>query len=171
MCGYYTRFTGSFDISPAPDKKTRKLIHRLAKYPRIGYDTRCLAHLAGLNESEVEERWGFEGEFFFPKHGVFRRNWWKKAELNRPPGRQPDLLNYWEVNSSGHLEVISGECDFYRYDEWLVYLRDFVFQPAGYSLSGCVSWQGENPDDVGRMILLPNQVVKVERFGKPNQVF
>lgn len=168
MCGYYTSFFGSLKITPLPDGKTIKLIHRLAKYPRIGYDTRCLAQLAGLSENEVEERWGDEGEFFFPKRLFFGKKWWKVAKLNRPPRFQPDLLNYWEINSSGCLEVVKGECDFYEYDRWLRYLIDRVFHPRGYLLSGFVEWQGEETNDRGTIRILENQVIKVERFNKPN---
>ena len=48
---------------------------------------------------------------------------------------------------------------FYNYIEWLDYLIDHFLKPWGYVLNGEVEWQGEERNDLGRIVVRDNAVV------------
>lgn len=174
MCGYYTRFGGEFAIYPFPDKATTKLINKLVGNRRIAYDTTRLAKLAGISEGECIAKWGVEGEFFFPKKAhLLGKVWWKDAILDskRHPIRQPDMINFWRIDEdNGSLKVMMDECSFYHYDLWLVYIRDIILKPRGYTLVGSVSWGGDDAYDIGVITINNDQNICVDKWGQQRRI-
>lgn len=51
---------------------------------------------------------------------------------------------------------------FYGFVQWLEYLLDEILQPVGYSLSGVVTWEGEDPSDTGTITCSAEHGVEVE---------
>ncbi len=69
----------------------------------------------------------------------------------------------WAVSEDGkHLAWDGGE-KFYSYVEWLEFLIERFFGPWGVEVSGRVEWQGEYDQDVGKIVMLPENAVKVVR--------
>ena len=52
----------------------------------------------------------------------------------------------------------NGGEKFYNYIEWLEYLIKNLLEPWGYALNGEVTWQGEERDDIGKLIVTNNKV-------------
>lgn len=142
--GYTTDFDGNFKINKKLDRDT-------------------LALLIGLNETRRMARnidgFGVQGEFYIDSkdtgYGDHSDN---VIDHNSPPRTQPGLWCQWRPNDAGTSIAWDGGEKFYHYIEWLQYLIDAVLAPRGYSLSGTVTWQGEQSDDTGKIIVKDNSV-------------
>jgi hypothetical protein len=75
---------------------------------------------------------------------------------------QPGLWCQWEVLAEGEKLCWDGGEKFYDYIAWVKYLIDRFFSKWGVNLNGEVTWQGEEPDDKGKIVIQKN-VVKVMR--------
>jgi len=77
---------------------------------------------------------------------------------NKPPKGQPGLWCHWVPTEDGMgIEWDGGE-KFYDYTEWIRYLIHHFLAPAGYVLNGEVEWQGEDPSDIGKIVVKDNEV-------------
>lgn len=77
----------------------------------------------------------------------------------------PGFYCQWTVQSEEpgvDFLVWDGGEKFYNYVDWLEYLLENVFKPKGYTLNGEVTWQGEDPSDIGK-IEVDDNVVNVKR--------
>lgn len=75
---------------------------------------------------------------------------------NLQPETQPGLWCQWIPSSDGtKIEWGEGE-KFYNYIEWLQYLISNFLIPWGYRLNGDVSFQGEDEDDNGIIVVTDN---------------
>ena len=64
----------------------------------------------------------------------------------------------WCINEeTGVVEWNGGE-KFYQYTDWLIYLIENFFEPAGYILNGEFIWIGEDSDDRGKISVVNNKV-------------
>lgn len=72
----------------------------------------------------------------------------------------PDSDCCWIPNQEGTQLIWNGNRVFYDYKEWIYCLLDDFLIPWGYKLSGNIDWYGEEPGDVGR-ILISDNVIKV----------
>ena len=64
----------------------------------------------------------------------------------------------WCINEeTGVVEWDGGE-KFYNYVEWLKFLIDNFFEPAGYKLNGEIFWGGEDRDDTGVIVVKDNYI-------------
>lgn len=64
----------------------------------------------------------------------------------------------WYINEeTGVVEWDEGE-KFYNYIEWLKFLIDNFFEPAGYKLNGEIFWEGEEREDTGVIVVKDNLV-------------
>ena len=80
------------------------------------------------------------------------------VDCNQPPQGQPGLWCQWiPTNTLDGLEWDEGE-KFYHYVEWLEYLIEHFLTPWGLSISGEVSFQGEDPTDCGVIKVVHNKV-------------
>jgi hypothetical protein len=79
-------------------------------------------------------------------------------EYNRPPEGQPGLWCQWVPKEDGSALVWNGAEKFYFYEEWLRYLIEHFLAPWGYIVHGQMTWQGEEDEDRGRLIVKENQV-------------
>jgi hypothetical protein len=77
---------------------------------------------------------------------------------NEPPKGQPGLWCQWVPTDDGTAIVWDGGEKFYYHLEWLHYLLDHFLKPWGYVLNGKVTWQGEDPEDVGIILVVDNVV-------------
>lgn len=137
--GYSTDFFGSFQVDREVDDDTLALLVGLAT-------TRRMARRLG-------PEFGFEGEFYVggDDAGVMSHN--------EPPVTQPGLWCQWLISEDDRKTIAwDGGEKFYNYVEWLSYLIAKVLAPRGYSLSGNVTWQGEDYSDRGTIVVRDNVV-------------
>lgn len=63
----------------------------------------------------------------------------------------------WKATSSTSIGWNDAE-KFYNYDAWLVYIIEHFMKPNDIKLNGEVSWQGEDSEDFGLLIVEDNTV-------------
>lgn len=80
------------------------------------------------------------------------------AKAKSKPDAQPGLWCQWTpTEDPAGIEWDQGE-KFYHYVEWLKYLIKHFLGVWGYSLSGRVTWQGEEHGDHGTIVVSNNEV-------------
>jgi hypothetical protein len=113
---------------------------------------------AGLPVGEQGEYFVGEGGHGGQGKGGFGSRPEGVLDYNRPPDSQPGLWCQWEPNETGTQLEWNGAEKFYNYTEWLQYLIKNFLTPWGYTLKGKVTWQGENDDDVGFIVVYNNRI-------------
>lgn len=147
--GYTTDFDGRFKFDKTLDIKTYNLLKGLATTRRVARD--------------VAGEFGVEGEFYVDGSGDFgQANEDNIIDSNRPPKTQPGLWLQWIPTKDGNYLEWDEVEKFYEYVAWLEYLIDKVIKPAGFVLNGEVTWQGEESDDMGKIIVKDNEVTTKE---------
>jgi len=71
---------------------------------------------------------------------------------------QIDGFCQWMPTDDGMAIEWDGEEKFYEYVEWLQWIIDKLLKPNGYVLNGEVEWSGEEPSDLGKIIVKDNTV-------------
>lgn len=83
-------------------------------------------------------------------------------DYNEPPCGQPGLWCQWIVrdDDDGAFTIIEwdGGEKFYHYVEWLEYIIEHFLKPWGRTLNGEVHWAGEEPGDLGKIVVEDNVV-------------
>jgi hypothetical protein len=152
--GYTTEFKGSFNITPALKPEHKLYLEKFASSRRMIRETIGLGTFSDPVRKAVNLPLGWQGGYFIGELDVETRSCMIQVTAQTPPGSQPNLWCQWVPDETGtHLEWDQGE-KFYNYREWLAYLTEHFLTPWGYTLSGEVSYQGENEDDHG-VIKLP----------------
>jgi hypothetical protein len=106
----------------------------------------------------------FSGRFTFDKPAdaettLFMREVFDDRGTGRTKGA-PDSYCQWEIsNDRLHIEW-DGEEKFYDYVEWLQWLIDNKFKPAGLTLTGSVQYDGEELEDVGTLSIEDGKVIQ-----------
>lgn len=82
---------------------------------------------------------------------------------------QPGLWCQWTIEQQfegGEFVLVwDGGEKFYNYVEWLNYLINHFFDKWGVKLNGEITWEGENSEDMGKIVVVDNVVtVKVARI-------
>jgi hypothetical protein len=72
----------------------------------------------------------------------------------------------WVLNSEHNGLVWDREEKFDAYVEWLQWLIDNVFKPAGVSLRGRVEYQGDETTDHGFLVVEDDQHVRIESIAE-----
>ena len=91
----------------------------------------------------------------------FDTTWNKRQEAIANGLCQPGLWCQWTINEENELEWDGGE-KFYEYTAWLKYLIEHFFSKWGVILNGEIEWQGEDPDDIGKIVVKDNIVEEKE---------
>lgn len=88
----------------------------------------------------------------------------KAQEMAVAEGAQPGLWCQWIPDEGGSTLAWDEGEKFYEYVPWLRYLIEHFLRPWGYVLNGEVTWQGEEADDRGKIVVTDNAIeVKVGR--------
>lgn len=171
--GYSTDFFGSLELSrPATDEEMEYL-NKFSETRRMKRDVNKLFKLydgkfGNPFAKTREEIYGNEGEYFVGGLGSFGQNNDESViNHNHPPGQtdwdysnpngQPGLWCQWILTDPETLQWDGGE-KFYNYTQWLEYLIKNFFEPWGIKLNGEIEWQGEERDDMGKIIVTDNEV-------------
>jgi hypothetical protein len=155
--GYNTDFSGSFTVTPKLTKKHAAYLQAFADTRRVKRNPAATELLPDPLRLAVGLPVGPDGDYFV---GSPESVDWDPDILdhNAPPSGQPGLWCQWVPTTDGKaIEWDEGE-KFYEYVDWLRYLIDNFLRPWGYKLNGDVTWAGEEPDDLGHMIVRDNQL-------------
>jgi hypothetical protein len=81
---------------------------------------------------------------------------------HRDDKSMPGEYCQWVPSRDGAKLQWDGGEKFYDYIEWLEYLIAHFIKPWGYKLNGEVAWSGEEPGDLGRLVVENNKVRVLE---------
>ena len=164
--GYTTEFKGKFKLKFKDETKRKKvteLVNGLANTRRMQRDMRKLEN---FTEKEIKD-FGDEGEFYFPtensKYYNFAGQNRKDPSIlnyNKPPKNQPGLWLQWVI--TGNILEWNGGEKFYYYTEWLNYLIKKIFEPNNVEISGTITYQGEEYEDVGKIEIVNGKVYNIK---------
>lgn len=158
--GYTTDFNGFFTLD-------RPLTHEHGEYLAAFAETRRMRRDAKIAETLPDPRRiitglpiGPEGAYFIGGGGYAGQDRdGSILDFNFPPAGQPGLWCQWVPSGDNARIQWDGGEKFYDYVEWLQYLLDNFLIPWGYTLNGDVSFQGEDDDDRGVIMVRNNQVL------------
>lgn len=133
--GYTTGFEGGFTVTP----------------PLTDAEAEDLSAFANEDHRDTDDPWkGQDGMPGIWCQWVPVQSGWR-TESQRDENYAPS----WDT-----IEWDGGE-KFYDYVEWIQWLIDNKLAPTGHVLNGSVAWQGEESDDMGRIVITDN-VVKTQ---------
>lgn len=102
---------------------------------------------------------GIEGGYFVGAGGFKgEKKDFSILDYNYSPAGQPELWCDWTPTESDEGIEWNRDEKFYQYTKWLEYLIEHFLKPWGYTVSGRVSWQGEEQGDVGVIVVTDNVV-------------
>jgi hypothetical protein len=159
--GYSTDFFGRWELNKPLTDEQANYINKFADTRRMKRNVKKLKELYkgehGLNGS-----YGIQGEYFVGGTGFAGQDHDETIEeYNHPPRTQPSLWCQWNIVDNKYVEWDGSE-KFYNYIEWIRYYIDNFFEPWGVLLNGEVQWQGEDREDIGKIIITDNEVKVVE---------
>ena len=160
--GYTTDFEGAFELDRPLDEETYALL--------VGLNTTRRMKRKGL-----DPKYGTDGEFYCEpgSDGYGQDRDESIVDYNAPPSTQPGLWCHWTPTDDRTQLVWDEGEKFYYYTEWIVYLIERILKPRGYVVNGGVTWQGEDSDDFGKLVVKDNTVHQHEGekvYGKGTKV-
>lgn len=161
--GYTTDFEGRFDIDRPLAPEHLEFLKRFSETRRMARDAEALMHMADPVRTSVGLPIGQQGAYFIGAEREAGDLFFMKdatvLNYNEPPKGQPGLWCDWVPSEDGRSIVWNGGDKFYNYAPWLVYVIEHFLGPWGYVLDGVVTWQGEDPSDVGDLVVVKNTVI------------
>lgn len=158
--GYSTEFEGQFEVNPPLRPHHLAYLKAFSKMHHVQHDARIVGLLPDPLRKAVGLPVGVEGEYFVnPDAEAYHR---AVLHHGRYPETQPGLNCDWTPTDDGTAIIWNGVEKFYNYVEWLEYLMKNFLTPWGYEVSGSVSWQGDDSDDVGDIFVESNGVIFIE---------
>lgn len=169
--GYQTDFDGGVVIRPQMKPEHMAYINAFAGTRRSARNPALTARREDPVRIAAGLPIGEEGGYFVGENGFMGQG--NDGDLlpgiERPPIGQPGHWCQWVVRpaepdenaptASTILEWDGGE-KFYEYVEWMEYLIEHFFSRWGYTLNGEISWQGEEPGDIGLIIVDDSKVTQ-----------
>lgn len=158
--GYSTWFDGSFSFNKPIVDGLKWYINEFSRIRHMNRDNEKIKqNFKDWEENCFLKDLGQNGEYFIGSKGYFGQDADNSIlNYNKPPQTQPGLWCQWIINDEDKLVWDGGE-KFYNYIEWLQYLIDNFFKPFDYVLNGEMKWQGDDSDDVGKIIIKNNEVI------------
>lgn len=156
--GYTTDFSGQFSLDKPLTAEHKAYLLAFNQTRRMKRDA------AKLGPDPIREAVklpaGTDGGYFVGSRADYGQD--KTSDIldyNSPPEGQPGLWCQWVPNEDGTAIVWDEGEKFYDYVEWVQYLIDNFLAPWGYVVNGAVEWDGEDRDDMGRILIVNNQVI------------
>lgn len=163
--GYTTEFEGSFALSKPLAPHHKAYLDKFAETRRVTRDAAKAEALPDPVRDAVGLPIGPEGAYFVGAGGFHGQD--RDASVddyNNEPEGQPGLWCKWQPNKAGTAIEWNGAEKFYDYVEWLQYIVDHFLKPWGYALNGEVTWDGEERDDVGKIVAVSNVITVKKRI-------
>lgn len=158
--GYTTDFEGEFTLDKPLTPEHRVYLTKFAETRRMKRNATVTEKRSDSVREAVGLPVGKEGGYFVGAEGNFGQEFDADdvvASGSSPTG-QPNLWCQWVPNEEGTAIVWDGCEKFYDYAAWLAYLIEHFLAPWGYTLNGEVTWQGEDPSDMGKLVVEDNRV-------------
>lgn len=156
--GYTTYFSGEFTFNKPVTDELKTYINKFADTRRMVRDNNKIKELfPNWKELCFNGDLGEDGAYFVGGDGYAGQNRDDSIINYNDAGSQPGLWCQWFINDRNELVWDEGE-KFYNYVEWLRYLIKHFFEPLGYEISGVVYYDGEDPDDFGKIVVSDNFV-------------
>lgn len=153
--GYTTTFEGTLEFNKEVTEELKNFINNFSNVRHMKRDAdKIKEKYPNWNKMCYNGNLGKQGQYFI---GDTNYNDPSILDINCPANGVPGLWCQWIINDNGELEWDGGE-KFYYYEEWLNYLIDNFFEPEGYVLNGTISFQGEDSDDYGDIVVVNNYV-------------
>ena len=160
--GYTTGFTGKFKFDKPLAREHVEYLIKFSETRRMKRNPNKARALEDKTREAVRLPLGEDAEFFVGGGGCFGQDHDASIiEYNKPPETQPGLWCQWVPSDDGEYLEWNGAEKFYDYVEWLKYIVDNFLKPWGYSITGTVTWRGEDRGDVGNIIVKDNIVEAV----------
>jgi hypothetical protein len=157
--GYTTDFSGRFELNKPLTAEHAEYLTTFSQTRRMKRNAVEAALLEDPVRAKVDLPVGNEGEYFVGGTGSFGQGDDNSVENhNYPPTTQPGLWCQWVPSGDGKGIEWDGSEKFYNYTEWLEYIVQNFLGPWGYKLNGEVNWYGEDPSDVGILVVEDNCV-------------
>ena len=156
--GYTTTFDGSIKFNKPVTEELKDYINRFSSTRRMKRDNdKIKALYPNWKDLCFNGELGLYGEYLAVED---KFNDESIVDYNSSCP-QPGLWCQWIINDNDELVWDEGE-KFYNYVDWLNYLISHFFRPSGYILNGAVDYQGEDPSDFGRIVVVDNEVMLKE---------
>lgn len=174
--GYTTDFNGSLQLSRPLTVQEREYINLLSSTRRMKRDVNKLMELYKgehgnpfATDKTPESIYGLDGEYFARRDGNCGQDTDSSiVDYNVCPGQksfmsenqngQPGLWCQWEITEDGTELRWDGGEKFYNYIEWLRYYIKHFFSKWGVLLNGEIYWEGEDSEDLGKIVVKDNVV-------------
>ena len=161
--GYTTYFDGKFTLDCPLSAEHHAYLTAFASTRRMARDAKLTEARPDPLRAATGLPVGEEGGYFVGEEGFRGQgldgNRGRSAstsdviEYNQPPSGQPELWCQWIPTDDGAAIVWDEGEKFYYYIEWLQYIVEHFLTPWGYTLSGEVAWNGEEPADFGKIMV------------------
>lgn len=157
--GYSTYFTGSFSLSRPLTLAEHNYLTAFNQTRRMKRDVKMLHGIPDDKREAVKLPLGPDGAYFVGYEAANGQNHSPDIlEYNNPPVGQPSLWCGWVPSEDGMSIEHDGGEKFYGYIEWIEYIVEHFLTPWGITVNGTVEWHGEDPKDLGRIIVNGSQV-------------
>jgi hypothetical protein len=158
--GYTTYFDGDFAVTPPLKPEHRDYLQAFSESRRMTRDEAKAAQHPDPVRTAAGLPVGRDGGYciFQAPACDDRADVTAAANYNTQPTGQPGLWCDWEPSGDGTEIRWSGAEKFYNYAAWLEYLIAHFLKPWGYRLDGEATWQGEDPNDIGKIVVTDNEV-------------
>lgn len=183
--GYCTTFDGHFRLDKPLTKEHALFLYAFSETRRMKRDPMKIDKRGRDYHAQAGLTLGPEGAYFVNGADSMHDDP-SVVDHNTPPAGQPELWCSWAPATAEdpHQIFPSTVCDedieagaicqfimwnggerFYSYREWLDYLILNFLEPWGYKISGMVQWRGEEPGDIGQLVIKDNALsVRMARF-------
>lgn len=159
--GYTTYFDGAFNLDRPLAPEHAVYLMAFGSTRRMVRDAALTAKRPDPLREAVGLPVGQEGGYFVGEAGFRGQEHTPDIiDHNTPPQGQPELWCQWIPDEDGTAIVWDEGEKFSHYIEWLQYLIDHFLTPWGYTLSGEVTWNGEESADFGKIVVVSSSVVR-----------
>ena len=157
--GYTTNFEGQFNLDKPLTQEHAAYLTAFSESRRMARDAEKAEKLSDPVREAVSLPIGKEAGYFVGGGGLAGQEHDDSIiDYNEAPNGQPGLWCQWvPTEDLQGIEWNGGE-KFYDYIEWIQYLIHNFLGTWGYVVSGEVSWEGESSDDLGKIIIVNNEV-------------
>jgi hypothetical protein len=163
--GYQIYYDGHFTLDRALTDIHRDYLTAFSQTRRMKRDARKAGKLSDPLRVAAGLPVGEQGEYFVGGKGFHGQDDDESVtNHNTAPAGQPSLWCDWEPADDGPGDRIwhNGSEKSHNDIAWLEYLVEHFFKRWGYTLSGEVQWQGEEPDDRGVIYAKDNVIEAVK---------
>lgn len=150
--GYTTEFEGKFTISPPLSYEQMEYLKEFSETRHMRLNAKLLISKPDPVREAAKLPVGEEGMY------CLKAEYKEIVDYNMPPAGAPSLWCDWAPVDNSTL-AWNGAEKFYDYAEWLQFIISHFLKPWGRTLSGVVSFQGENHSDRGIISVTDNNVI------------